>query len=117
MLQDKKFVIGKRTLFEHLLMAFCDFTCEPQYRCGDLRRMLPNSKGVWKMHTPGLRIYGWAPKIHEFAAVTFATEMDTKSDKELNNQKLVEVEAFIKSQGLTGTIIRGDILAVFPHPN
>jgi hypothetical protein len=114
-LHDKALAIGRRTLFEHLLMAFCDFTCEKRYRTGDLKRVMPTGDGIWKMHAPGLRIYGWVPAIHEFAAVTFATERETKADRSLNSKKKKEVQDFIKRHGLGETIVRGDINAVFPH--
>lgn len=116
-LHDMAFAISRRTLFEHMLMALCDFTCEKRYRSGDLRRLMPTRKGLWSMHAPGLRIYGWAPAQHQFVAVTFATEEATKKTRGLNDQKLKEVEAFISEHGLGRTILRGDINAVFPHAN
>jgi hypothetical protein len=116
-LHDKKFAVGGRTLFEHLLQTLCDFRCMERFHCGDLRRLMPTSKGIWSMHAPGLRIYGWCPKQHQFVAVTGATEADTKKDRRLNDQKRQEVEQFIQRHQLTQTVLRGDILAVFPHQN
>ena len=116
-LHDKNFSIGGRTLFEHLVQTLCDFRCMEQFHCGDLRRLMPTSKGVWSMHAPGLRIYGWCPKQHEFVAVTGATEADTKKYKTLNAQKRKYVEQFIRQHSLNQTVLRGDILAVFPHHN
>jgi hypothetical protein len=114
-LHDKKLAIGRRTLFEHLLQMFCDFRCSERFHAGDLRRMLPNKKGIWKMHPPGLRIYGWCPQQHAFVAVTGALEKDSKTDKKLNDKKRDEVLAFIKANRLAGTVLMGDILAIFPY--
>ena len=116
-LHDRKFSIGGRTLFEHLLQAFCDFRCMERFHCGDLRRLMPTSKGIWSMHAPGLRIYGWCPRQHEFVAVTGATETDTKTDKSLNGKQRKHVEQFIQQHRLNQTVLRGDILAIFPHKN
>jgi hypothetical protein len=116
-MHDKKSAIGKRTLFEHLLQMFCDFRCSERFHAGDLKRMLPTSKGIWKMHPPGLRIYGWCPRKHAFVAVTGATETQTKKQKGLNNQKRNEVTAFIKAHRLQQEMMMGDILAVFPYEN
>ena len=116
-LHDKALAVGGRTLFEHLLTMFCDFRCAE--RCpphaGDLRRMTPTKYGIWKMHPPKLRVYGWCPGKNQFAAVTAALKSETKSDKKLNGKKLEQVRNFIKANGLEGAVLRGDILAVFPH--
>jgi hypothetical protein len=118
-LHDPKFGVGGRTLFEHLLMMFCDFRCAT--RCpphaGDLRRMIPTKSGIWKMHPPKLRIYGWCPSQHSFVALLPAFESDTKADKSLNATKMKEVEEFIRNHHLESTITRGDVLAVFPNQN
>jgi hypothetical protein len=116
-LHDMALAVGRRTLFEHLLQLFCDFRCLERFHAGDLRRMMPNNKGVWKMHPARLRIYGWCPGQHQFVAVTYALEADTKSDRRLNNQKRDEVLTFIRANHLERTILRGDVLAVFPNPN
>jgi hypothetical protein len=116
-LHDKKFAIGRRTLFEHLLLTLCEFRCAKHPHAGDLRRLMPTKKGLWKMHSPGLRLYGWCPGKHTFTVVTGALESETKADKKLNDKKAQEVEAFIKKHALTQTILRGDVLAVFPHKN
>jgi hypothetical protein len=50
--------VARRTLFEHVEQMFCDFRCAPRFPAGDLRRMLPTEKGIWKMHPPKVRIYG-----------------------------------------------------------
>lgn len=76
--------------------------------------MLPNKKGVWKLHVPGARIYGWCPRQRAFVAVSFALEADTKADSMLNDTKREEVLSFIKTHKLTGSILLGDILAIFP---
>ena len=108
--------IGRRTLFEHIEQMFCDFRCSPVFPAGDLRQMLPNQKGVRKMHPPKLRIYGWCPAPHAFVAVTAAFEADTKTDKKLNDKKRDDVLAFITANELEKLVLKGDNLAVFP-PN
>lgn len=108
--------VGGRTLFEHLLQALCDFRCGKRPAgAGDLRRMIPTKKGIWSFHTVGARTYGWCPKPHAFVAVTGALESATKADKSLNNRKMAEVFRFAQIANLTGTIILGDVLALFPH--
>jgi hypothetical protein len=74
-----------------------------------------NQKGIWKMHPPKLRIYGWCPATHQFVAVTWALESETKADKKLNDKKRDEVLGFIRSNGLGQAVKLGDILAVFPN--
>jgi hypothetical protein len=116
-LHNTKLAVGGRTLFEHLVLALCEFRCASHPHAGDLRRLMPTKKGLWKMHTQGLRLYGWCPGKHQLAIVTGALEFETKADKTLNGKKVQEVEAFIKKHNLSGTILRGDTLAVFPHKN
>jgi hypothetical protein len=113
-LHDVAHGAGSRTLFEHIEQMLCDFRCSPRFPAGDLRRMLPNKKGVWKMHPPKLRIYGWCPAPHSFVVVTGAFEADTKKDKKLNATKRDEVLAFIATNKLEQHILRGDHLAIFP---
>jgi|SRR5580700_8727542 hypothetical protein len=117
-LHDTAFAVGARTLFEHLLTMFCDFRCADHCppHAGDLKRMTPTKHGIWKMHPPQLRIYGWCPGQHQFIGVTAALESETKADRKLNDKKLNEVRDFIKKHRLERTVLRGDILAVFPHP-
>ena len=116
-LHDMACAVGGRTLFEHLFTMFCDFRCAEHCpaHAGDLKRMTPTKHGIWKMHPPKVRVYGWCPGQHQFIAVTAALESETKNDKKLNDKKLKEVREFIKKHGLENTVVRGDILAVFPH--
>jgi hypothetical protein len=107
---------GGRSRFEHLELTFNDFRCAERIPAGDLKRVMPTRDGVWKMHPPKLRVYGWCPFKHSFVAVSFAREEDTKSDKGLNDAMLGEVRNFINRHGLQDSIERGDIRAVFP-PN
>jgi hypothetical protein len=109
--------LGGRTLFEHTEQMFSDFRCSPRFFAGDLRRMMPTTKGIRKMHPPKLRIYGWCPAQHAFVAVTAAMEQDTKSDKTLNDKKRDYVLEFISLHKLEHTILRGDHSAVFPPNN
>jgi hypothetical protein len=116
-LVDPEMKIGRRFLGEHLVQCLSDFRCSRRPSAGDLRRMLPNKNGIWKMHPPGLRLYGWAPKPRTFVVVTGALEIDTKKDKRLNDRKRSEVLAFIKANTLKKWIVIGDINAVFPPEN
>src|SRR5690349_15535254 len=86
-LHDEKLKQGGRTIGEHIEQGLCDFRCSERPSAGDLRRMLPNKKGIWKIHVPGARIYGWCPAPQSFVAVSFALETDTKTDKKLNDKK------------------------------
>jgi len=113
-LHDEKLAQGNRTIGEHIEQGLCDFRCSERPGAGDLRRMLPNKHGVWKMHIPGARIYGWCPKKRAFVAVAFALEADTKKDKKLNDAKRDEVLSFVKTHKLGDSVILGDILAIFP---
>jgi hypothetical protein len=79
--------------------------------------MLPTKHGIWKVHSEGLRIYGWCPLLRTFAAVTAALEIDTKNDSKLNDHKLHEVREFLKKHELEQTVVHGDILAIFPLDN
>jgi len=76
--------------------------------------MVPLGSGIWKMHPPGLRLYGWFPAKKSFVAVTAALEIETKQNKGLNDQKMQQVAQFIQSHGLASSVIVGDILNVFP---
>jgi hypothetical protein len=109
--------VALRTLFEHVEQMFCDFRCAPRFSAGDLRRMLPTKKGIWKMHPPKVRIYGWCPAPNSFVAVTGALEADTKRDKKLNDTKRDEILAFIKAHQLLQHVVLGDHLAIFPPPH
>jgi hypothetical protein len=113
-LHDIKLAVGGRTPFEHLEQVFCEFRCAQPFPAGDLRRMIPNAKGVWSMHSPRLRTYGWFPYPHSFVAVTAARESETKIERRLNDRKRDEVLGFIKTNRLEDLIVRGDHLAVFP---
>jgi hypothetical protein len=113
-LHDKELAIGGRTIGEHIEQGLCDFRCSERPAAGDLRRMLPNKHGVWKIHVPGARIYGWCPKIRSFVVVTFALEIDTKQNKKLNDVKRDDVLTFVKANNLNRSMILGDILAIFP---
>lgn len=107
---------GGRSIYEHLWQFWADFRCARRPGgAGDLKRMMPTKKGVWKMHPPGLRVYGWVPRIHSFVCVTYATESDSHSDRGLNDRKFAEVLGFAISNDLVGTFKMGDYLALFPH--
>jgi len=117
-LHDTSKLFGRRTMHEHLLNLLSDIRCSERPPAGDLRRMVPNNKGIWRWHSPGLRCYGWFPRVETLAIVTGALADDTKahktnqSVKSLNNTKLAEVAAFIKKHDLPTKL--GSILDVFP---
>jgi hypothetical protein len=111
---NEKNLIGRRTLYEHLWQKFSDFRCSQRPSPGDLHTMMPTKKGIWKMHPPGLRVYGWCPGKHSFVAVTYALEGDTKTDKTLNDKKRDAVLKFIHQHGLAETVKYGGYLEVFP---
>jgi hypothetical protein len=113
-LHDTAYAVGGRTLLEHLVLTLCDFRCSERPGAGDLRRMMPTKYGVWKVHPPDLRIYGWSPSPRSFVVVTGALETDTKTNTKLNDQKRDEVRKFIKDHDLSNHIVYGDILAIFP---
>jgi hypothetical protein len=79
-----------------------------------LEGLTPTKHGVWKMHPPRLRVYGWFPIARTFVVVGGALESETKADKTLNNRRMKEVRDFIQVHGLEKHIVRGDIRAVFP---
>jgi hypothetical protein len=116
-LHGKSLMVGRRTPYEHIEQMFCDFRCSSCFPAGDLRQMMPNSKGVRKMHPPHVRIYGWAPQPHAFVAVTGALETETKINKKLNDKKRDEVLSFISLHKLEHLVLKGDNLAVFPPNN
>lgn len=113
-LKDEALKQGGRTLLEHLEQMFCDVRCSERPAAGNLKRITPTKHGIWKLHPPGLRIYGWSPAPRSFVAVTAALESETKSDKNLNDKKRDEVRDFIKDHDLSKHVVRGDILAIFP---
>lgn len=113
-LENPSFNSGGRTLAEHILQLFCDLRCSERPAAGDLKRMLPTPKGVWKLHPPKTRLYGWAPKQGCLAIVAGALEHETKDKTkgDVNADKRDEVLAFIKLHKLPVKL--GDILAIFP---
>ena len=113
-LHDADREIGGRLLVDHLEQIFCDFRCAERPGAGDLRRMMPTKYGIWKLHPQGLRVYGWCPATHTFVAVEGALVAETKADGKFNDTKLKAVRDFTKAHGLQGTILRGDIRAIFP---
>lgn len=116
-LDDAEFKSGARTLADHIEQLFCDLRCSDRPGAGDLRRMMPNTDGVWKFHPHKTRLYGWAPKPECLVVITGALESETKDKTKgnLNDQKRDEVLAFIKATKLPVKL--GDILAIFPPPS
>ena len=75
---------------------------------------MPNKYGIWKMHPPKLRVYGWFPAPRTLVVVGGALELETKADKNLNRCRMGEVRNFIRTYGLDKYVVRGDICAIFP---
>jgi len=117
-LHSKNYAVGGRTLGEHIEQTFCDFRCSPRPPAGELRRMTPNSDGVWKIHPQRTRVFGWCPGPRSFVAVTLALEEDlkAKNGQNLYDVKQREVLDFIARHRLESTVLRGDINAIFPPP-
>jgi hypothetical protein len=117
-LHDEKTKVGSRTFGEHIEQFLCDLRCLERPHAGDVRRMIPNRDCIWSLHSPGVRIYGWAIKVRAFVIVTGALELETKQkvagQKSVNDKKRDEVKRFISTNGLSDKVIKGDILAVFP---
>lgn len=105
---------GGRTRFEHLEQTFADFRCDERVLVGDLNRLAPNGKGLWKIHSPGLRVFGWVPAIHEFLAVSIDFTAHTHGPASTVKANMKAVEVFARKHRLTETILRGDRLALFP---
>jgi hypothetical protein len=105
--------VASRTASEHLEQFFVDFRCNGRIHADDLRRMIPNRAGVWSMHPPMLRVYGWVPRHHAMIAVHAALESDTKNDPTLNDRCRDHVLEFIRRHGVT-EIVYGDFRNAFP---
>lgn len=103
---------GSRTAYEHLEQFFIEFRCEAEMHA-DLRRIMPTSKGVWAMHPPLLRVYGWVPEPHSFVAITACFEDEAKKDKSLPDDRRDLVLEFLK-QHQVGDIVYGDFTHAFP---
>jgi transcriptional regulator with XRE-family HTH domain len=111
---------GSRTLGEHIEQMFCDLRCSERPGAGDVRKMMPSKKQVWKLHPPKSRLYAWAARKECLVVMTGALESDTKDKTggNLNNKKRDEVIAFIKAHRLTKTYSQETILPSFrPKPN
>ena len=112
---DLKHAQGGRTLYEHLWQRLSEFRCARRPGSGDIHPVMPNHKGIWKMHSNGLRLFGWAPATHALALVEYALADETHSVKGLVARKREAVLAFIKTHGLTQTMMKGGYLEIFPH--
>jgi hypothetical protein len=106
-------IVASRTASEHLEQFFIDFRCNVVIHADDLRRMRPTSAGVWSMHPPMLRVYGWVPRPHAMVAVHAELEDDTKRDPTLNDKCRARVLDFVRLHGITEIVV-GDFLNAFP---
>ncbi|MGY3034756.1 hypothetical protein ACVIIV_003926 [Bradyrhizobium sp. USDA 4354] len=88
-LHDEDLKIGGKTIGEHIEQMFCDLRCSERPGGGDLKRMRPTNKGVWKFHPAGARLYGWAAKEECMVVVTGALEAETKDKTraDVNDQR------------------------------
>lgn len=105
---------GGRSRFEHLLSAFAEFRCAERPIVGDLKRVMPTSKGIWKVQAPGVRAYGWVPAPHQIVIVTGALAEAVHGEDSITKTKVAAVLKFATDHGLKGTIQLGDHLALFP---
>jgi hypothetical protein len=106
--------LGRRSSYEHLLIMLNDFRCaERPPGAAELKRMLPTGRGVWKLHPPSLRIFGWVPEADRFVAVCARTEAELKHDSALYQEALDTVVRRRKSMGLDSDYINGDYRAIF----
>lgn len=107
--------LGRRSRYEQMEIMFAEFRCGPRaLGHAELKRMTPTANGVWKMHPPGLRVYGWCPSPHAFVAVKAAILEDVKADKKLSDSHRDDVLDFIQHAGLSSSIALGDYIALFP---
>jgi hypothetical protein len=105
---------GGRSPFEHLEQMLSDYCCEPRaLRYGDLKQIIPTGDGVWRIHPPGLRVFGWIAANQTFVAVSAAMKSDLVSKTETYDQHRRTVLSFAIANGLEHTILRGDYLAIF----
>lgn len=117
---DEKMLFGRRTMAEHIEQLFCDLRCSKRPGSGgDLRRLMPTAIGVWSLHVPGVRLYGWSPEVGAYVIVTGALESETKSprkpqEKSVNDARRDEVRSFFHKHKLP--VLLGDIHAVYPPP-
>lgn len=116
-LDDVQHAEGGRLLIEHLIQSLCDFRCSQRPSAGELRRVMPTGDGIWKLHTVGLRLYGWCPQPHALVLASGALAVQTKADRKLNDEKRKEVISFIRKNKLERTVIRGDHRDLFPPQN
>ena len=107
---------GGRTIAEHLSQTFCDFRCDLRPLVGDLNRVMPTAKGVWKIHSPGLRVFGWVPGPHSFVAIKAAFVAETHGKNSTTKQMTADVLHFAKENDLLKTIMTGDRSALFQTP-
>ncbi|WP_324695457.1 hypothetical protein [Novosphingobium sp. RL4] len=108
---------GGRTRFEHLQQTLADFRCDERVLVGELNRVVPTKRGVWKIHSPGLRLFGWVPSVHEFVAVGAALAADVHGPNSAVKIHVQQVLTFARTHRLEGTIKMGDRRALFPPPN
>lgn len=107
---------SRRTIYEQVEIMLADLRCAARPPgAHELRRLTPNKKGIWKLHPPGARLYGWFPAPGTFVLVSGATEADTKADKGRNASEVDKVEAFIRARGFGAFITLGDYRAVYPR--
>jgi hypothetical protein len=104
---------GGRTRFEHLDQMLADFRCDLRPLVGDLNRVQPTKKGVWSMHCPGVRVFGWAPDQFSLVAVTAAFAENTHGKGSIVGQKTADVLDFIKTNGLSETVQYGERSGLF----
>lgn len=104
---------GGRSRFEHLEQMLSDFRCDRRPLVGDLNRVKPTKRGIWSMHCPGLRVFGWVPDTWSIVAVAVAFAEDAHGPNSVVDAKINEVLDFAKANGLAGTIQLGERSGLF----
>lgn len=113
-LHDDAHSQGGRTLFEHLEQAFCDHMCSAKgLGHGDLKRVSPTREGIWKIHSIGLRTFGWCLESGDFVVVCGGLIGDVKGPPPLYDVYKQKCLDFAKAESLEQTITLGDYLAIF----
>lgn len=107
---------SRRSIWEQIELHLAELRCaERPPGADELRRLTPTRSGIWKLHPPGARLYGWFAKPHTLILVGGATEKETKLNKSRNASEMKNVSAFIAKHDFKAHIVRGDYRAVYPR--
>jgi hypothetical protein len=105
---------ASRTIFEQIELMLIDFRCSPRpLGASELKRMTPTNHGVWKLHPPGARLFGWVPEQDCLVIVSAEREAIIKSNPLTYGQHKAGVQHFQRTHGLSHWVVRGDYRAIF----